>query len=67
MNRFLFGLSLLLLQFSAYADVAAEAPPETSGVTGFVVFSIIFVAICVGFVWMVVRSEKKDKGKQSHD
>lgn len=64
MNRILFVLSLFLVHLSAYADVAPEPPPETNGVTGFIVFGIIFIAVCIGFVWMVIRNDKKGKDKQ---
>lgn len=67
MTRFLFVLSFLFMHVSAYADVAAEAPQESSGVTGFIVFGVIFIVVCIGFVWMVIRNDKKEKGKQSHD
>ena len=67
MTRFLYGLPLLFLYCSAYAEDAAEVPLEQGGVTGFVIFGILFVVICVGFVWMIIWNDKKQKAKHPQE
>ena len=71
MTRFLSGLSLFLFYCSAYAEIAAaNAPEETASPLGVIIFGVIFVGFCVGFIWMVYAADKK-KAKQgnaeSHD
>ncbi len=62
MTRIPSALLLALAHFSAYADVAPEPPVETNYL-GTLIFGILFVGLCVGFVWMVWRNEKNQKGK----
>jgi len=64
MTRFLSGLFLFLFYCSAYAEIAvANVPAEQSNATGFILFSILFLALCVGFVWLVIWNDKKQKEK----
>jgi len=71
MTRFLSGLSLFLLYCSAYAEIAATNVPEDPppSVVGMIIFGIVFVGSCVGFMWMVYKSDKKAKqgNAGSHD
>lgn len=66
MTRILSGLSLLLFYFSAYAQTAAENVPveATASPTVVIVFVVLFVGFCVGFMWMMYAAEKKKKAKQ---
>ena len=67
MTRFLCGMSLFLFYCSAYAQTAAANPPEeTASPTAVIVFVVLFVACCVGFVWMVYSAERKKKAKQGN-
>jgi hypothetical protein len=34
---------------------------------GFIGFGAFFVALCVGFVWLVVWNDKKQKAKQAEE
>ena len=68
MTRFLSGLSLFLFYCSAYAEIAAaNVPAEQSNATGFILFGILFVGLCVGFVWLVIWNDKKQKAKQQQE
>jgi len=71
MTRFLSGLSLLLFYGSAYAQTAPANDPEPASPIGLIIFGVLFVGFCVGFVWMVYSADKKKKTKQanaeSHD
>ncbi len=62
MSRIPLALLLALAHFSAYADVAPGPPVETNYL-GTLSFGILFLGLCVGFVWMVWRNEKNQKGK----
>ena len=66
MTRFLSGLSLFLLFSMAHAEIAAEAPAQ-SNMVGFIGFGAVFVALCVGFVWVVIWNDKKQKSKQAEE
>ena len=61
MTRILSGLSLLLFYCSAYAQSAAANDPEPASLTGVIIFVVLFVVCCVGFIWMVYAAEKKKK------
>jgi len=71
MTRFLCGLSLLLFYCSAYAQTAAaNVPEEPSNPMGLIIFGVLFVGFCVGFMWMVYSADKKKTKQgnaQSHD
>lgn len=72
MTRFLSGLSLLLFHCSAYAQTApANVPDEPGNPIGLIIFGVLFVGFCAGFMWMVYSADKKKKTKQgngeSHD
>jgi hypothetical protein len=66
MTRILSGLSLFLLSSMALAEVPAEAPAQ-SNMVGFIGFGVFFIALCVGFVWLVVWNDKKQKAKQADE
>ena len=61
MARVLSGFLLLLLLCSAYAEDAAV---ESSGLASTIIFLILFVGSCVGFIWLVWRNEQKAKQKR---
>lgn len=73
MTRFLTGLTLFLFYCSAQAELAAAAnAPEneaTASPLGVIIFGVIFVGFCVGFMWMIYANDKKKKqgDTQSHD
>lgn len=61
MTRILSGLSLFLFYCSAYAEIAAaNAPEETASPTGLIIFGVLFVGFCVGFMWMVYSASRKN-------
>ena len=60
MTRLLSGLSLLLFYCSAYAQTTAN-DPEPASPTVIIGFVVLFVACCVGFVWMIYSAERKKK------
>jgi len=66
MIRILSALALALVHFSAYADVAPEPPIETNYV-GTAIFGVLFVGLCVAFVWMVWRNDKIQKRKAKEE
>jgi len=66
MARVFSALSLFLASFAALAEIAPE-PPAQSSTVGFIVFGIIFVAMCVGFVWLVIWNDKKQKAKEGKE
>ena len=66
MSRIPLALLLALAHFSAYADVAPDAPAETNYL-GTLIFGVLFVGLCVGFVWMVWRNEKTQKRKAKEE
>jgi len=63
MARLLSAFSLLLVYCSAFAEIAPE-PPVQSNTVGFILFGILFLAMCVGFIWLVVWNDKKQKAKE---
>lgn len=65
MTRFLSGLSLFLFCCSVYAQTAAANAPEepVASPMGLIIFGVLFVGFCVGFIWMVYSADKK-KTKQ---
>ena len=66
MARLLSGLSLFLFYCSAYAQTAAANPPEeTASTTAVIIFVVLFVGSCVGFIWMVYSAERKKKATQA--
>ena len=67
MARFLSGLSLLFLYCSAFAEIAAEVPAAESNMVGFIIFGVLFVGMCVGFVWLVIWNDKKQKATQAKE
>ncbi len=68
MIRWLSAVSLLLAGLPAFAEIAGEAPTsEQFGTLGFVLFGILFVAMCVGFVWLVIWNDKRQKAKEGKE
>jgi len=66
MARFLaYLLPLLVLSSVCAADVQDAPIPESVNWIGIVVFLVIFVGGCVGFLWMVFRHDKKTKEVQN--
>lgn len=61
MTRILSGLSLLLFYCFAYAETAPENVPNeaTASPTVVIIFVVLFVGCCIGFVWMVYSASKK--------
>jgi hypothetical protein len=67
-TKLLAALVLALLHTVTYAqDVAANAPVEESNLLGTIAFGIIFVGLCIGFIWLVWRNDKKQKKKESKE
>jgi hypothetical protein len=71
MTRFLSGLSLFLFYCFAHAETAAETvPDEPTNMVGVIIFGVLFVGFCVGFMWMVYSADKKktkDGGAKTQD
>ena len=66
MVRFLaYLLPLLVLSSVCAADVQDAPVPESVNWIGIIIFLVIFVGGCVGFIWMVFRNDKKTKELQS--
>ena len=61
MKRILSGLIAILAFLSAHAQNQAAEPPAESNTVGLIVFGVLFVGFCLGFVWMVWRNKDKDK------
>ena len=61
MTRFLSGLSLFLFCCSAYAQTGVPNDPEPASPTVVIIFVVLFVVCCVGFVWMIYSAERKKK------
>ena len=59
MKRFLPGLIAFSLLLPAHAQ--APEPPVESNALGTIIFLVLFVGFCVGFVWMVWRKDKEKK------
>ncbi len=60
MKRLLPGFIALSLLLPAHAQT--PEPPVESNTVGTIIFLVLFVGFCAGFVWMVWRN--KDKGKK---
>ena len=68
MARFLSAFSLFLACFPAFAEIAtAAAATEQSSIAGFVLFSLLFVAMCAGFVWLIIWNDRKQKAKEGKE
>lgn len=66
MTRLLPGLSLFLLSSLVHAEIPAEVPAQ-SNMVGFIGFGAFFVVLCLGFVWLVVANDKKQKAKHAEE
>ena len=60
MIKILSALPLVFVSLAAYA-VDAEAPAESSGMIGTIIFLVLFVGGCAAFAWMIWKNEKKTK------
>lgn len=68
MVRFLSGFSLFLACFPAFAEIApAAAAAEQSNIAGFVLFGLLFVAMCAGFVWLIIWNDRKQKANEGKE
>lgn len=66
MPRLFSVLTLMLAWSGAFAEIApAAAPAEQGNTMGFILFGLLFVLMCVGFVWLVVWNDKKQKAKDA--
>ena len=66
MTRIAAAVLALLSCFSAYAITSTDAPPPPPppiNTLGVVIFLVLFFGSCAGFVWLVLRNEKKNRGK----
>lgn len=63
MKRFLSGCIPALVCLSAHAEIPPEPPIESNPV-GLIIFGVLFVGFCVGFMWMVWRKAKGSKDKK---
>jgi hypothetical protein len=62
MSRLLCVLSLALMFGSSIAQNTQPEPPLLeSGMLGTVIFGILFLVFCLGFVWFVWKNEKARK------
>jgi hypothetical protein len=64
MARILLAAYTLILMGSAYAVDVQDAPPSV-GMGGIILFLVLFVGMCVAFVWMVMRNDKKRKADEA--
>ena len=60
MNRILSGIALLLY-LCAHAQAEILEPAAESNTLGTIIFGVLFVGFCIGFVWMVWRNREKEK------
>jgi hypothetical protein len=61
MNRFLPGFIALSLLLPAHAQT--PEPPVESNTLSTIIFLVLFVGFCAGFVWMVWRNKNKENKK----
>ena len=62
MTRLIAGLYSFLIAFSAFAEDVKDAPiPDHIDVTGIVIFTILFVGLCVGFFGYMWWRHKHNK------
>lgn len=65
MTRFFTAVISILLTVSAYAQGAApEEPIQAASGYATVIFIVLFIGFCVGIVWMMMRSGKKEKTQE---
>ena len=64
MARILLAAYTLIAIGSAYAVDVKDAPPSV-GIGGIILFLLLFVGMCVAFVWMVMRADKKRKAEEA--
>ena len=60
MKRILSGFALLPY-VCAHAQTQALEPAAEFNTLGTIIFGVLFVGFCVGFVWMVWRNRDKEK------
>ena len=54
---------IALSPLSAHAQTPAVEPSVDFNPVGTIIFGVLFVGFCIGFVWMVWRNRDKDKKK----
>lgn len=57
-------LALSATPLLAQTSSSAEAPVESAGPFSAVIFGILFFGICIGFIWMIWRSDKKSEAPE---
>jgi hypothetical protein len=60
MKRILSGIALLPY-LCAHAQTQAVEPAAESNPLGMIIFGVLFLGFCLGFVWMVWRNQGKEK------
>jgi predicted tellurium resistance membrane protein TerC len=61
MKRILSAWIALSLALAAHAQGPVVEPPVESNTVGTIIFGVLFVGFCIGFVWMIWRNRDKDK------
>jgi threonine/homoserine/homoserine lactone efflux protein len=61
MKRILSAWITFALALSAHAQSPVVEPPPEFNAVGTIIFGVLFVGFCVGFMWMVWRKDKNKK------
>lgn len=65
MARLASALCLLLACSSAFAQTAPAAEPAgEASMLAVIIFAVLFVGLCVGFVLLMIRNERKRKASE---
>jgi hypothetical protein len=64
MVKLLSGIVPLFLLSAAQAQTSAPEPPVESNPIGLIIFALLFVGFCVGFVWLTWWRDKDKKAKE---
>ena len=68
MARLPSALCMLLACSSVFAQTApAAAPAEESNMLAVIIFAVLFVGLCVGFVALMIRNEKRRKASEGKE
>jgi hypothetical protein len=57
------GIVPLFLLSAAQAQTSAPEPPVESNPIGLIIFALLFVGFCVGFIWMTWWRDKAQKAE----